>query len=40
MRYLVITYILKPNGQSDEVVQVNDKLTSYHERTANIIMDF
>jgi len=40
MRYLIITYILKPNGQSDEVVQVNDKLTSYHERTANIIMDF
>jgi len=40
MRYLIITYVLKPDGQSDEVVQVKDKLTSYHERTANIIMDF
>jgi len=40
MRYLVITYILQPNGQSDEMVVVKDKLVNSVERTANIIMDF
>lgn len=40
MRYLVITYILKPTGQSDESVRVEDKLTKHHKTYANIILDF
>ena len=40
MRYLVITYILKPDGRSDEIVAVKEKLTGRINNTANIIMDF
>ena len=40
MRYLVIPYILKPTGQSDESVRVEDKLTKHHKTYANIILDF
>lgn len=40
MRYLIITYILKPTGQSDESVRVEDKLTKHHKTYANIILDF
>ena len=40
MRYLIITYVLKPTGQSDELVKVDDKLTPRYENHANIIMDF
>ena len=40
MRYLVITYILKPDGRSDEAVSVKKKLTNHINNNANIIMDF
>lgn len=40
MRYLIITYILRPDGKSDESVKVEDKLTNHHKTYANIILDF
>tara|TARA_B110000503_G_C6992581_1_gene347999 strand:+ start:462 stop:725 length:264 start_codon:yes stop_codon:yes gene_type:complete len=40
MRYLVITYILRPSGQSDEQLRIMPALNDRISRTANIIMDF
>ena len=41
MRYFVVTYIQKPDGQYDEQVQVLEKnLTNKVNVTANVILDF
>lgn len=40
MRYLIINYIRRPNGQMDEIVSVSKK-TKYRDlSTASVILDF
>ena len=40
MRYFVVTYYLKQDGQYDEAVQVVSSLGKVISRTANVILDF
>ena len=40
MRYMLLTYIRKPNGQIDEQIQVTTKLRERDLTTCNVILDF
>ena len=40
MRYLVITYLRKPDGKIDEQVEITKNLKERDISTANIILDF
>jgi hypothetical protein len=40
MRYLILTYYTKPNGQIDEVMAVAKNLKTRDHQTANVILDF
>jgi hypothetical protein len=40
MRYLLITYIRKPNGQIDEQVTVSKRLKQADIQTCNVILDY
>lgn len=40
MRYLILTYMTKPNGQVDEVMAVSRNLRPRDIQTANVILDF
>ena len=40
MRYLLITYYTKPNGQIDEVMAVAKNLKIRDHQTCNVILDF
>ena len=40
MRYLVITYYKKANGQTDETMAVSRNLKARDIQTANVILDF
>jgi len=40
MRYLILTYYTKPNGQIDEVMAVARNLKTRDHQTANVILDF
>jgi len=40
VRYFVVTYYLKQDGQYDEAVQVVSSLGKVISRTANVILDF
>ena len=40
MRYLILTYYTKPNGQIDEVMAVAKSLKNRDLQTANVILDF
>jgi hypothetical protein len=40
MRYLILTYYTKPNGQIDEVMAVAKNLKNRDHQTANVILDF
>ena len=40
MRYLLIQYIRKSNGQIDELVQTSRKLKKADMNTKNVIMDY
>ena len=40
MRYLLIQYIRKQNGQIDEHVTVSKKLKKSDQTTKNVIMDY
>jgi glycerophosphoryl diester phosphodiesterase len=40
VRYFVVTYYLKQDGQYDEAVNVTTNLSKTAERTANVILDF
>jgi hypothetical protein len=40
MRYLILTYYTKPNGQIDEVMAVAKNLKRRDHQTANVILDF
>jgi len=40
MRYFVVTYYLKSDGQHDEAVQVVSNVGKVMSRSANVILDF
>ena len=40
MRYLLLTYYKKPNGQIDEVMAVSKNLKKRDHQTCNVILDF
>lgn len=40
MRYLLITYVKKPNGQIDEQVEVSRNVKPKDIQTCNVILDF
>lgn len=40
MRYLILTYIRKPNGQIDEAMEVSKRLRTRDIQCANVILDF
>lgn len=40
MRYLILTYYTKPNGQIDEVMAVAKRLKPRDLQTGNVIVDF
>ena len=40
IRYLILTYYTKPNGQIDEVMAVANSLKTRDHQTANVILDF
>ena len=40
MRYLLLTYYQKPNGQIDESMAVAKNLKTRDHQTANVILDF
>lgn len=40
MRYLILTYVRKPNGQIDEIMSVARNLKKRDYQTANVILDF
>jgi phosphopantetheine adenylyltransferase len=40
MRYLLITYLRKPNGQIDEQVAVGKKVKSTDIQMCNVIIDY
>ena len=40
MRYFIITYMRKANGQIDEQAQVSKKIKTRDLQQANVIMDF
>lgn len=40
MRYLLLTFLRKPNGQIDEMVHVSKKLKNSDLSTCNVILDY
>lgn len=40
MRYLILTYYTKANGQIDEAIEVSKKVRTRDIQTANVILDF
>lgn len=40
MRYLILTYYYKANGQTDEAMAVSRNLKARDLQTANVILDF
>ena len=40
MRYLILTYYKKPDGQIDEVMAVAKNIKTRDHQTANVILDF
>ena len=40
MRYMIVTYFKKANGQTDESVAVANRVKTQDIQTANVILDF
>ena len=40
MRYLLLTYYTKPNGQVDEAMTVATRIKTRDRQTVNVILDF
>jgi hypothetical protein len=40
MRYLLLTYYTKPNGQVDEAITVTTRIKTRDYQTVNVILDF
>jgi hypothetical protein len=39
-RYMIVTYIKKPNGQWDEITEFKNNLKTRYVQTAKVILDF
>jgi len=39
-RYMIVTYIKKPNGMWDEVTEFKNNLRSKHIQSAKVVLDF
>lgn len=39
-RYMIVTYIKKPNGQWDEITEFKNNLKTRHIQSAKVILDF
>jgi len=40
MRYLLLTYVTKPNGKIDEMMTITAKIRQKDWQTTNVILDF
>lgn len=40
MRYMIISYMKRPNGQRDEIVEIDKKYRDRHMSTASVVLDF
>jgi hypothetical protein len=40
MRYLILTYLKKPNGQMDEALSLSKRLSDRDMQSASVILDF
>jgi len=40
VRYLIVTYIKRANGQVDETVEVETRYRPRHKTSANVVLDF
>ncbi len=38
-RFMIVTYILKPNGKWDEITEFSKKIKNSHLQTAKVILD-
>jgi hypothetical protein len=38
-RYMIVKYILKPNGKWDEITEFSNKVKTRHLQTAKVILD-
>lgn len=39
-RYMIVTYVLKPNGKWDEVTEFKNHYRMKHVQSAKVILDF
>lgn len=39
-RYMIVSYIQKPNGKWDEITDFKNSLKTRHYQTAKVILDF
>ena len=39
-RYMIVTYVKKPNGMWDEVTEFKNNLKTKHIQTAKVVLDF
>jgi hypothetical protein len=39
-RYMIVSYIQKPNGKYDELTEFKNNIKSKHLQTAKVILDF
>jgi hypothetical protein len=39
-RYMIVTYIQKPNGKWDEITEFKNNIRTKHIQTAKVILDF
>jgi hypothetical protein len=40
MRYMIVSYLLKPNGKWDEITEFKNSLRTKHIQSAKVILDF
>jgi hypothetical protein len=40
MRYFIVTYYQLPNGQFNEIMNVEEKIKNKHRREASVILDY
>ena len=39
-RYMIVTYVKKPNGMWDEVTEFKNKIKTKHIQSAKVVLDF
>jgi hypothetical protein len=39
-RYMIVTYVKKPNGRWDEVTEFKNNLKTKHIQSAKVVLDF